>query len=560
MALNMDRQGRNGGGFGSTGSTSATSSIKRIQRELKEISESPSRHWIAGPAKDDLFEWLFAVRGPPSTDFEGGIYTGKIVLPVNYPLAPPSITMLTPSGRWEVGKKICLSNTNYHAELWQPAWGIRTIMEALRSHFPVAGDGAVGALDWPSHLRQRLAKESLDFITLPGSAGQWAQKNRELLPELSPEELKEAPASGNLPLYGSSYESQKCLRESRRCLSVVPEPYMRNLCLCMLAQLVVGSNQTFPQSDSQVRSGRVDCARECRKENEDQPCLWDDQCPGLGCSALGFANCRYCGFGEYAPCPLHHGASRPRPPPISSCSPLGTYTCSRTCFNVDAGAETNVITMQHGTPYFENRIRAGNGFEETQQCSQVQGIGGTNMYSCVTNWRREHTLKIARFLQQITFNADCTFFVKKVWRMSPQPVSTCTVRTETNTLTFPWLRAGAQWELPERPSEVERIDTADPAPQTEISTTTSNTQAPLSGSSPEAPGAVPSPPPAPAAGAPAAAPRRRREGERPRRSQQSLVVQLLKPPTTGRGWLLMSLNFLIVLMLVSFCIVLADVI
>ena len=36
--------------------------------------------------------------------------------------------------------------------------------------------------------------------------------------------------------------------------------------------------------------------------------------------------------------------------------------------------------------------------------------------------------RIARFLQQITFNADCTFFVKKVWRMSPQPVSTCTVR------------------------------------------------------------------------------------------------------------------------------------
>ncbi|CAE7824885.1 UBE2J1 [Symbiodinium sp. CCMP2456] len=514
----MNREGRNGAGFGSTGSTSATSSIKRIQRELKEISESPSRHWIAGPAKDDLFEWLFAVRGPPSTDFEGGIYTGKIVLPVNYPLAPPSITMLTPSGRWEVGKKICLSNTNYHAELWQPAWGIRTIMEALRSHFPVAGDGAVGALDWPSHLRKRLAQESLDFITLPGSAGQWAQKNRELLPELSPEELKERVICMNLLLYGSSYQSQKCLRESRRCLSVIPEPYMRNLCLCMLAQLVVGSNQTFPQSDSQVRSGRVDCARECRKENEEQPCLWDDRCPGLGCSALGFANCRYCGFGEYAPCPLHHGASRPRPPPISSCSPLGTYTCSRTCFNVDAGAETNVITMQHGTPYFENRVTAGNGFEETQQCSQVQGIGGTNMYSCVTNWRREHTLKM----------------------LGRNGV----VRWE-NLLT-----------------EVER-ETAD---QTETTTETTATQAPPSGAmppaapaAPAAPGALPSPPPAPA-GAPKAAPRRRREGERPRRSQQSLVVQLLKPPTTGRGWLLMSLNFLIVLMLVSFCIVLADVI
>lgn len=64
---------------------------------------------------------------------------------MNYPLAPPAITLLTPSGRWEVGKKICLSNTDFHAELWQPAWGIRTIMEALRSHFPVADDGAIGA-------------------------------------------------------------------------------------------------------------------------------------------------------------------------------------------------------------------------------------------------------------------------------------------------------------------------------------------------------------------------------------------------------------------------------
>lgn len=198
-------------------STGSTSSIKRIQRELKEICESPSRHWTAGPATDDLFEWIFAVRGPPETDFEGGIYTGKIVLPVNYPLAPPSITLLTPSGRWEVGKKICLSNTNYHPDLWQPAWGIRTMMEALRSHFPVAGDGAIGALDWPSDMRKRLAQESLDFVTLPGSSGSWSKKNRELLPELSPEELKEelpeAPRlttaeSGELPPADEKKESQ----------------------------------------------------------------------------------------------------------------------------------------------------------------------------------------------------------------------------------------------------------------------------------------------------------------------------------------------------------------
>jgi len=85
-----------------------------------------------------------------------------------------------------VGKKICLSNTSYHPDLWQPAWGIRTMVEALRSHFPIPGDGAIGAIDWPSDLRKRLAKESLDFVCQQGG-----KPNRELLPELSPDELRE---------------------------------------------------------------------------------------------------------------------------------------------------------------------------------------------------------------------------------------------------------------------------------------------------------------------------------------------------------------------------------
>mmetsp|Transcript_55417 Transcript_55417/g.104031 ORF Transcript_55417/g.104031 Transcript_55417/m.104031 type:complete len:204 (+) Transcript_55417:58-669(+) len=199
---------------------------------------------------------------------------------------------------------------------------------------------------------------------------------------------------------------------------------MRIIGLCLFAAHVAGENQT---SSLQVRSAHVDCVRKCRNENEAQPCFWDERCPGLGCSALDIPNCRYCGFGEYAPCPLHT-VSGPRPPPISSCSPLGTYTCGRTCFNAGAGSEINVLSLKPGNPFLENRITAGNGYQEMLQCSRVQGIGGTNMYSCVTTYRIEHSLKIARFLQQMIFSADCNFFVKKVWRMSPTPVTTCTAR------------------------------------------------------------------------------------------------------------------------------------
>ena len=105
----------------------------------------------------------FTIRGADGTDFEGGFYHGRILLPAEYPFKPPNIVFLTPSGRFEVNTKVCLSFSAYHPELWQPAWGIRLILEALVSFLPTKGDGAIGALDWTSDERKRLAKKSVDY-------------------------------------------------------------------------------------------------------------------------------------------------------------------------------------------------------------------------------------------------------------------------------------------------------------------------------------------------------------------------------------------------------------
>ncbi|EER07510.1 ubiquitin-conjugating enzyme E2 J1, putative [Perkinsus marinus ATCC 50983] len=138
----------------------SSQTIRRIQREILEIQRNPSSNWTASPTADSIFEWHYTFKGPPGTEFEGGRYHGRIVLPSNYPFGPPVIMLLTPNGRFEVNKKICLSISSYHPELWQPAWGIRTIMEALRSFMPTPGEGAIGALDWPAETRRQLAEES----------------------------------------------------------------------------------------------------------------------------------------------------------------------------------------------------------------------------------------------------------------------------------------------------------------------------------------------------------------------------------------------------------------
>ena len=59
------------------------------------------------PPQDNLFEWHFTILGPADTAFEGGRYHGRIVLPSDYPMKPPSILMLTVSGRGVGGALDC---------------------------------------------------------------------------------------------------------------------------------------------------------------------------------------------------------------------------------------------------------------------------------------------------------------------------------------------------------------------------------------------------------------------------------------------------------------------
>lgn len=136
--------------------------VKRLMREAVELKD-PTYQYHAQPLEDNLFEWHFTVRGPPDTEFAGGRYHGRITLPAEYPMKPPSIILLTPNGRFELGKKICLSMSAHHPETWQPSWSLRTVMLALIGFMPTKGAGAIGALDYPPEERKKLATKSNEW-------------------------------------------------------------------------------------------------------------------------------------------------------------------------------------------------------------------------------------------------------------------------------------------------------------------------------------------------------------------------------------------------------------
>jgi len=134
----------------SSSSTASSSSSdlgrRRILSELREIrseglsfdvpfnSSSSLECGIRLGPHHNLLEWHFSFTGIADTPFSKGIYHGRIRLPKNYPRSAPSICMITPNGRWEVGKDICLSATAHNQETWTPQWNLRTLIMALRGH------------------------------------------------------------------------------------------------------------------------------------------------------------------------------------------------------------------------------------------------------------------------------------------------------------------------------------------------------------------------------------------------------------------------------------------
>ena len=91
---------------------------KDFQKQIDEHSEGQITidNFITAPDSNNIFEWYFVVFGLKDEPYIGGYYMGKLKFPTDYPWKPPSIMMITESGRFQVNKRICLSISDYHPE------------------------------------------------------------------------------------------------------------------------------------------------------------------------------------------------------------------------------------------------------------------------------------------------------------------------------------------------------------------------------------------------------------------------------------------------------------
>eukprot|EP00128_Syssomonas_multiformis_P010894 Colp12_sorted_trinity150504_noHs@8017 len=131
----------------------------RLKKEFMKIMKSPIPYIVTTPLPSNILEWHYVISGPENTPYEGGLYHGKLVFPSEYPFKPPSIYMLTQSGRFRVNYRLCLSMSDYHPDQWNPSWSVASILTGLLS-FMLENTPTTGSVETTVEVKRDFARKS----------------------------------------------------------------------------------------------------------------------------------------------------------------------------------------------------------------------------------------------------------------------------------------------------------------------------------------------------------------------------------------------------------------
>jgi len=139
--------------------------LTRLKNEKILLDKQPLKYMTTYQDNMDIYTWYFLIKGQENTPYFGGEYIGKLIHDKSYPAKPPKYFMLTPSGRFQVEKEICLSNSSWHPETWSPSWNIKSILISFDSIFVDDKENGAGFVfpSPPNHEREALAKNSISY-------------------------------------------------------------------------------------------------------------------------------------------------------------------------------------------------------------------------------------------------------------------------------------------------------------------------------------------------------------------------------------------------------------
>jgi ubiquitin-conjugating enzyme E2 J2 len=138
--------------------------VRRLTKELAALKKEPIQkpRITVAPNEKNILEMHYVIEGSEGTPYEGGVYHGKLLFPKEYPLKPPGVMMLTPSGRFVPNRRLCLSMSDFHPESWNPMWSVSTILTGLYS-FMIEKNPTLGSIETTTKTKRKLAADSLEY-------------------------------------------------------------------------------------------------------------------------------------------------------------------------------------------------------------------------------------------------------------------------------------------------------------------------------------------------------------------------------------------------------------
>jgi ubiquitin-protein ligase len=147
----------------------SNSFTKRINKEIQLYQKDnfTFSNLILQPSSD-LSIWYFVIYNLKDTEYDNGIYLGKVMLPPKYPFKAPDFMFLSESGRFKTNIKICTSFTGFHNDLYSPSWNIVSMCSGLVSFMTddstKSESQGIGHLNESSDIRKNIANDSIKNI------------------------------------------------------------------------------------------------------------------------------------------------------------------------------------------------------------------------------------------------------------------------------------------------------------------------------------------------------------------------------------------------------------
>ncbi|ACO68429.1 ubiquitin carrier protein [Micromonas commoda] len=106
--------------------------IRFISKQLKELHDSPPEGINVLLSEENITEITAEVEGPADTPFHGGTFKMRLILPHDYPEAPPKgffVTKIFHPNIRQPGGEICVNTLKKD---WQPSHSLRHVLMVIR--------------------------------------------------------------------------------------------------------------------------------------------------------------------------------------------------------------------------------------------------------------------------------------------------------------------------------------------------------------------------------------------------------------------------------------------